>query len=120
MSVPTAHGTTTISDRAFTRIAEQLASEDEHVTGLPHVSASVCGAVSAVHCDLAVRYPAPVPRLAAKIREHVRRRLRELTGIAVENVDIEVVKLVPERKSERKSGRKHERRGGDERRPRPA
>ena len=41
-------------------------------------------------------------------------------GIAVENVDIEVVKLVPERKSERKSGRKHERRGGDERRPRPA
>ncbi len=115
MSEPAAHGTTTISDRAFARIAEQLASEDEHVTGLPHVSASVCGAVAAVHCDLAVRYPAPVPRLAAKIREHVRRRLRELTGIAVENVDIEVVELVPERKS----GRKPERRGGDERRPRP-
>ncbi|MGI5153963.1 Asp23/Gls24 family envelope stress response protein [Microbispora sp. CA-102843] len=107
MSVPAAHGTTTISERAFARIAEKLASEDEHVTGLPHVSASVCGAVAAVHCDLAVRYPAPVPRLAAKIREHVRRRLRELTGIAVENVDIEVVELVPER------------RGGDERRPRP-
>ncbi|MEU6427190.1 Asp23/Gls24 family envelope stress response protein [Microbispora sp. NPDC046973] len=105
MSVPTAHGTTTISDRAFTRIAEKLASEDEHVTGRPHVSASVCGAVAAVHCDLAVRYPAPVPRLAAKIREHVRRRLRELTGVAVENVDIEVVELVPEQRSGRGPGR---------------
>ncbi|NJP26937.1 alkaline shock response membrane anchor protein AmaP [Microbispora hainanensis] len=98
MSVPTEHGTTTISDRAFTRIAEKLASEDEHVAGPPHVTASVCGAVAAVHCDLALRYPAPVPRLAAKIREHVRRRLRELTGVAVENVDIEVVELVPEQR----------------------
>lgn len=98
MSVPTEHGTTTISDRAFTRIAEKLASEDEHVAGPPHVSASVCGAVAAVHCDLALRYPAPVPRLAAKIREHVRRRMRELTGVNVENVDIEVVELVPEQR----------------------
>ncbi|MEU7690105.1 Asp23/Gls24 family envelope stress response protein [Microbispora hainanensis] len=98
MSVPTEHGTTTISDRAFTRIAEKLASEDEHVAGPPHVTASVCGAVAAVHCDLALRYPAPVPRLATKIREHVRRRLRELTGVAVENVDIEVVELVPEQR----------------------
>lgn len=98
MSVPTEHGTTTISDRAFTRIAEKLASEDEHVAYPPHVTASVCGAVAAVHCDLALRYPAPVPRLAAKIREHVRRRLRELTGVAVENVDIEVVELVPEQR----------------------
>ncbi|XVQ85458.1 Asp23/Gls24 family envelope stress response protein [Microbispora siamensis] len=106
MSEPAARGTTTISDRAFTRIVEKLASEDEHVTGRPHVSASVCGAVAAVRCDLAVRYPAPVPRLAAKIREHVRRRLRELTGIAAENVDIEVVELVPEWKSKRKSGRR--------------
>lgn len=98
MSVPTEHGTTTISDRAFTRIAEKLASEDEHIARPPHVTASVCGAVAAVHCDLALRYPAPVPRLAAKIREHVRRRLRELTGVAVENVDIEVVELVPEQR----------------------
>ncbi|MEU8176927.1 Asp23/Gls24 family envelope stress response protein [Microbispora hainanensis] len=98
MSVPTEHGTTTISDRAFTRIAEKLASEDEHVAGPPHVSASVCGTVAAVHCDLALRYPAPVPRLAAKIREHVRRRMRELTGVNVENVDIEVVELVPEQR----------------------
>ncbi|GIH55820.1 hypothetical protein Mro02_27340 [Microbispora rosea subsp. aerata] len=94
--MPAARGTTTISDRAFTRIAEELASEDENVTGRAHVSASVSGAVAAVHCDLAVRYPAPVPRLAARLREHIRRRLRELTGIAVENVDIEVVRLVPE------------------------
>ncbi len=111
MSVPTARGTTTISDRAFTRIAERLASEDEHVTGRPHVSASVSGAVAAVHYDLAVRYPAPVPRLAAEIRERVRRRLRELTGIAVENVDIEVVELVPE---QRPGPRR-----GDDRRTRP-
>ncbi len=31
MTAPVARGTTTISDRAFTRIAEKLASEDEHV-----------------------------------------------------------------------------------------
>ncbi|WP_169951255.1 Asp23/Gls24 family envelope stress response protein [Microbispora sp. H11081] len=111
MSVPEGHGTTTISDRAFTRIAERLASEDEQVTGRPHVTASVSGAVAAVHYDLAVRYPAPVPRLAARLREHVRRRLRELTGIAVENVDIEVVELVRERHPGQ--------RRGDDRRTRP-
>ncbi|MEV7805289.1 Asp23/Gls24 family envelope stress response protein [Microbispora sp. NPDC088329] len=111
MSVPEARGTTTVSDRAFARIAEKLASEDEHVTGRPHVSASVTGAVAAVRCDLAVRYPTPVPRLAAKLRDHIRRRLRELTGIAVENVDIEVVELVPEQG--------HRQRRGDDRRPRP-
>ena len=107
MSLPSERGTTTISDRAFTRIAETAASEDEHVTGRPHVSASVSGKVAAVRCDLAVRYPSPMPRVASEIREHVRRRMRELTGITVESVDIEVVGLVPEPRS------------GDDRRSRP-
>lgn len=100
MSLPSERGTTTISDRAFRKIAQEVAGEDEHVTGTPHVDASMSGGVAAVHCDLAVRYPSPVVRVAHEIRERVRRRVRELTGVAVENVDIEVVRLVPAQRSE--------------------
>ncbi|GAA4214519.1 Asp23/Gls24 family envelope stress response protein [Microbispora amethystogenes] len=107
MSLPAERGTTTISERALTKIVERVVGEEEHVTEPPHVSASLSGMVAAVRCDVTIRYPSPVPRVAGEIRERVRRRVRELTGVAVENVDIEVVGLVPEQRS------------GDERRRRP-
>jgi len=95
VSAPAARGTTTISDRAFMKIAEEVAGEDDRVADRPHATGSVSGAVASVHYDVAVRYPAPVPKVAAEIRHHVRERMRQLTGIAVENVDIDVVRLVP-------------------------
>lgn len=95
MSAPGGRGGTTVSDRALVKIAEQVAAEDDRLAGRPHASASVSGSIAAVHLDLAVRYPspAPVPRLAAELRANVRRRLRELTGLSAENIDIEIVRL---------------------------
>ncbi|MBP2707847.1 Asp23/Gls24 family envelope stress response protein [Microbispora sp. RL4-1S] len=95
MSTPGGRGTTIVSDRAFMKIAEQVAGEDEHVADRPHVSGTVAGSVAAIHLDLAVRYPTSVAGLAHELRERIRSRMRELTGITVENIDIEVVRLVP-------------------------
>ncbi|WP_433496709.1 DUF6286 domain-containing protein [Sphaerimonospora sp. CA-214678] len=95
MSTPGGHGSTTVSDRALVKIAEQIAAEDDRLADRPHASASVSGSIATVHLDLAVRYPspAPVPRLAAELRARLRHRLRELTGLSAENIDIEIVRL---------------------------
>jgi len=95
VSTPSGRGDTIVSERAFIKITEQAAAEDDRVAERPHASGSVSGSVAAVHLDLAVRYPAPVLELASELREHVRSRVRDLTGITIENVDIEVVRLVP-------------------------
>jgi uncharacterized alkaline shock family protein YloU len=84
-----------ISNRAFTKIATEVAAEDHRLAGRPKVEASVSGGVAAVRCRLSVRYPAPVRQVASEVRHHVRERVRELTGISVESVDIDVVDLVP-------------------------
>ncbi|GII34987.1 Asp23/Gls24 family envelope stress response protein [Planotetraspora mira] len=88
-------GAVAISDRAFTKIATEVAAEDDRIAGRPHVEASVSGGVAAVRYRLAIRYPAPVRQVTSEVRHHVRQRMRELTGIDVESVDIDVVGLVP-------------------------
>ncbi|ETK35497.1 hypothetical protein MPTA5024_13795 [Microbispora sp. ATCC PTA-5024] len=104
MTVPGTRGTTSISDRAFMKIAEEVAREDDQVAGRPHASGSLSGSVAAVRFDLTVRYPAPVHGVAAHVREHVRERVRELTGVSVENVDIDVVGLVPAQRPAPRTG----------------
>ncbi|MCC5579748.1 Asp23/Gls24 family envelope stress response protein [Microtetraspora sp. AC03309] len=89
------HGATTVTDRAFTKIATEVAADDDRLAERPRVTASVSGAVAAVRLGLAVRYPASVPQVAADVRERLRSRVHALTGITVENVDIDIVRLVP-------------------------
>jgi uncharacterized alkaline shock family protein YloU len=84
-----------VSERALAKIAAGAAAENHRLTGMPSASATVAGRIATVRLALAVRYPSPLPRVAAQIREHVRRRVRELTGIAVENLDIDITRLVP-------------------------
>jgi uncharacterized alkaline shock family protein YloU len=99
MSDPGERGATTVSDRAFLKIALAVAAEDDRLADRPRASASVTGKVAAVWLGLAVRYPAPVREIASEVREHVRSRVGRLTGIAVGNLDIDIVRLVPEPRS---------------------
>lgn len=95
MSRPAGRGGTTVSEHALVKIAEQVAAEDGRLADRPHASASVSGSTAAVHLDVALRYPPPqpVPHLAAELRDRLRRRLRELTGLSAENIDIEITRL---------------------------
>nr|WP_245652990.1 Asp23/Gls24 family envelope stress response protein [Herbidospora sakaeratensis] len=81
------------------KIATEVAGADDRLAEQPQVTASVSGAVAAVRLGIAVRYPAPVRQVAAEARERLMSRVRDLTGIAVENVDVDVVRLVPKRRS---------------------
>ncbi|GLW98681.1 hypothetical protein [Microtetraspora sp. NBRC 16547] len=99
MTVQTGRGVTTVSDRAFLKIAREVAADDERLAERPRVTVSVSGGIAAVRLGLAVRYPAPVARVAAEARERLRRRMRVLTGITVENVDVDIVRLVPSPRS---------------------
>lgn len=106
-------GRTVIADRVVERIATRAAAESGPVTGpggglpglrgsavRPRVTASVRGRVATVRVALGVTYPAPVRTVTRGVRERVRARVREMTGIDVRQVDIAVARLPgePERR----------------------
>ncbi len=61
--------------------------------GLPKTSADVDGSKVYLALELAVRWPASVPDVAEQVRAHLRARVAELTGLAVEEVHIVVADL---------------------------
>ncbi len=93
MRDPGQRGVTVVADRVVAKIAARVAAEDHGLTGTPDASAKVSGRVATVRLGLAVRYPAPLPQVAARVRDRVRRRVRALTGVSVESVDIDVERL---------------------------
>lgn len=106
---PESRGRTVIADRVVERIATRAASEPGPVTGpggglpglrgsaaRPRVTASVRGRVATVRVALGVTYPAPVRAITRRVREQVRARVREMTGIDVRQVDIAVARLPEE------------------------
>jgi uncharacterized alkaline shock family protein YloU len=64
------------------------------LTGLPKVSAHVDGSMALIRLEISVRWPASVPAVTSAVREHVRTRLAELTGLQVPEVTIQVTDLV--------------------------
>lgn len=100
-------GHTVIADTVVQRIAAYAAAEVEGVAGvasgldrvigrqLPKVDARVAGTRTRVHVHVAVSWPSPLPVVAASVREHVSQRLRDLTGLAVDAVDVDVARVVP-------------------------
>jgi uncharacterized alkaline shock family protein YloU len=66
------------------------------LTGLPKASADVDGSVVVLELSISVRWPASVPAVAAAVRDHVRSRVSELTGLTVTEVNIAVTGLVTE------------------------
>lgn len=60
---------------------------------LPKSSATVDGALATVELTISVRWPNSVATVASEVRDHVRSRLHELTGLNVKTVQIYVTDL---------------------------
>ncbi len=103
-------GLTTIAEHAVERIAVQLLTEVENVGGAARrmlgvtvggedpdrdaqVTATVTGETVALETRLSVTYPASVSRTTENARSHLMRRVQELTGLTVSQVDIAVTAL---------------------------
>lgn len=64
------------------------------LTALPKASADVDGSIVILDLSISVRWPASVPAVSSAVREHVRSRVSELTGLTVTEVSISVTDLV--------------------------
>lgn len=64
------------------------------LAGLPKTSVDVDGSKAFVNLEISVRWPAPVPAVADQVRNHLRSRVTQLTGLSVEEVHIVVADLV--------------------------
>jgi uncharacterized alkaline shock family protein YloU len=74
--------------------AATLGARPTSLTALPKASADVDGSVVILDLSISVRWPASVPEVTSAVREHVRGRVHELTGMAVTEVAISVTDLV--------------------------
>jgi uncharacterized alkaline shock family protein YloU len=105
----TGRGITTIAPSVAESVARRAATEVDGVSGVASsglrrafgvgpgsrvsASADVAGARTSLALSIGVRYPAPVAAVAARVRQHVRARVQELTGLAVDSIDITVAEL---------------------------
>ena len=110
---PVARGTLTMPASVVAKIAAQAAWELDAVgaasggvLGLgarrdfeqrPTADAEIFGTAAVITLDLGVAYPAPLRRTADRIRTHVTERVQRLTGLTVEQVDVEISWLHPAR-----------------------
>jgi uncharacterized alkaline shock family protein YloU len=109
---PEHRGRTEIADRVLAKIATRALSEIEDtggasrrvlgvrlgrdsLEGTPWVTAKVDGGLATLRMRISVAYPAPVREVARRLRELVRTRVGELTGLDVREVDIDVARLMP-------------------------
>ncbi|MCW2908372.1 MAG: hypothetical protein JWL68_3161 [Actinomycetia bacterium] len=74
--------------------ASALGARQTSLTGLPKTSADVDGSRVILDLSISVRWPASVPEVTDAVREHVRSRVGELTGLTVTEVSISVTALV--------------------------
>lgn len=106
-------GRTRIADRVVEKIAARAVAEVDNATGVARrvlgvrlgsagpdskvrVDADVDGGVVSVHASMAVRWPAPVRTVTRQVRSNVTDRVQSLTGLRVEQVDIDVTTLLTE------------------------
>jgi uncharacterized alkaline shock family protein YloU len=64
------------------------------LTTLPKTSVRIDGAFALVQLELSVLWPSSIPAVTQRVRQHVRQRLNELTGLRVAEVTIKVTDLV--------------------------
>jgi uncharacterized alkaline shock family protein YloU len=74
--------------------AAALGARTTSLTALPKASADVDGSLVNLDLSISVRWPASVPEVTSAVRENVRRRVGELTGLIVSEVSISVTALV--------------------------
>ena len=73
--------------------AGHLGLRGTDLKALPKTSVDVDGSKAFVNLEISVRWPASVPEVTGQVREHVRDRVRELTGLVVDEVHIVVADL---------------------------
>ncbi|RAY15821.1 hypothetical protein DPM19_08625 [Actinomadura craniellae] len=86
----TVRGTTTVTDRAIARIAA-------HATGGSAAMATVERGGVLAWVAVAMPYPVPIGPAADRMRQEIATRVRQMTGLPVHQVDIEVTELEPDR-----------------------
>jgi uncharacterized alkaline shock family protein YloU len=97
-------GHTTIAPRAVERIVARAIGEERgglgHVAhplkgpaGGPRIKVNVDGDLVTARVRMAVAYPEPVRQVSTQVRERVRERVQDLTGLTVRQVDIDVARL---------------------------
>ncbi|OLR91837.1 Asp23/Gls24 family envelope stress response protein [Actinokineospora bangkokensis] len=108
---PGERGALTVSGTVVERIAARAAREVDGVGGAAgrvlgiavgaedldnsaKVTAKVAGGTASLDVRLSVSYPASVARTTDAAREHLVRRVHELTGLDVSRVDITVTALL--------------------------
>jgi uncharacterized alkaline shock family protein YloU len=74
--------------------ASALGTRPTSLTALPRTAADVDGSVVILDLSISVRWPASVPEVTDAVREHVRARVGDLTGLTVTEVSISVAALV--------------------------
>lgn len=73
--------------------ARALGGRQTSLTGLPRAEAEVDGSTAALALWVSIRWPASIPGVSTAVREHVRDRVRTLTGLEVTEVSISVTDL---------------------------
>lgn len=63
---------------------------------LPRVNADVDGELGFLDVELSVRWPAPVGKVTEAVRQQLFKRIDELVGLIIREVNIEVVALIAE------------------------
>jgi uncharacterized alkaline shock family protein YloU len=107
-----AAGELTIDDRVVEKVARQAVREVDRAGGVSRtllgvpigsddddaqVTARVDGPVATVQVRMAVLYPNPIRRVADETRLHICRRVHDVTGLEVPEVDITVTRLSSQR-----------------------
>lgn len=114
----TSRGTTSIASGVVEKVSRRAAAEVEGVSGV--TSSGIRGLIDLVHppspaeagvdatadvgketaaIDLSIRtrYPLPAARVAEEVRRHVMRRVQEMTGLVVTEVNVEVPEFLLDR-----------------------
>jgi uncharacterized alkaline shock family protein YloU len=73
--------------------AGHLGLRGTDLKALPKTSVDVDGSKAFVNLEISVRWPASVPEVTRQVRQYVRHRVRELTGLDVDEVHIVVADL---------------------------
>jgi uncharacterized alkaline shock family protein YloU len=73
--------------------ASALGGRQTSLTGLPRAEAEIDGSTAALALWISIRWPASIPGVSTAVREHVRDRVRTLTGLEVTEVSISVTDL---------------------------
>ena len=80
-----------VQSSGLSRITSLLSGGDDRQT---EARASVERASTGVSLSVSIEYPLPVGQVSDRVRQHVRARIQELTGLQVTGVDLTVPELV--------------------------